>query len=167
MFPSRGILFSNCIYETASEWLKSPSSPAPRLWKLHRSHLAWHEVKLSNRIWSNHSSCGLNVTFSLINEVVSINSSGLHLANSGISLYSCICWRGSAKVQTSIQPQGNSFTPHSSPELTQFCYLYMLNSMTGLSLATGRVCVCVCARLSEWVWMCVCVRARVQFHQCD
>lgn len=103
---------------------------------------------------ANWSSCGLNVSFSLINEVASVTSSGLHLANSEISLYGCICWRGSAKVQTSIQPQGNSFTPHSSPELTQFCYLYMLNSMTGLSLAMGRVRVCAHVCLS----VCVCVR---------
>lgn len=108
---------------------------------------------------ASYSSRGLNVSFSLINEVVRISSSRFRLANSAISLYSCIWWWGSARVQTSIQPQGNSFTPCSSPELTQLCYLYMLNSMTGLSLSMGRARafvstytrVCMCAIPPVWL----------------
>lgn len=151
MFPSRGILISNCIYETGIRVAAVTILPSSSALE---TRLAWHEVKLSYRIWSNYSSCGLNVSFSLINEVVSINSSGLHLANSGISLYICIRRRGSAKVQTSIQPRGNSFTPHSSPELTQFCYLHMLNSMTGLSLAMGCACTRMCVSVCVYVRGC-------------
>ena len=39
-----------------------------------------------------YSSHGLSPSFSLINEVVSINSSRFHPANSEVSLCACTCW---------------------------------------------------------------------------
>lgn len=55
---------------------------------------------------------------------------------------------GSAKVQTSIHPEGDGFTPQSSLELTQFCYRCLPLSMTGLSLSTGHLCMCMCVCVS-------------------
>ena len=105
-----------------------------------------------------YSSHGLSPSFSLINEVVSINSSRFHPANSEVSLCACTCWGGSARVQTSIHPEGNGFTPQSSQELTHFCYLCLLHSMAGLSLSMGhlcvRACVCVCMWASERACVC-------------
>lgn len=60
---------------------------------------------------------------------------------------------GSNKVQASIQPRGNDFTPQSSPELTQFCYHRLLHSIAGLGLSIGRLCMCVCVYAVPPVWL--------------
>lgn len=102
----------------------------------------------------------LGYNFSLINEVTGIKLKeppNLHprrLQFPGVHCEAVLAER-SAKVQTSIQPGGNGFTPPSSLELTHFCYLSLLDSMAGLSLSTGsggaRVGVCVCLSKSVHV----------------
>lgn len=60
---------------------------------------------------------------------------------------------GSNKVQASIQPRGNDFTPQSSLELTQFCYHRSPHSIAGLSLSIGHLCMCVCVYAVPPVWL--------------